>query len=109
MKLKDKRIQAYLTPYKYPEPVLVGSGISGSFDEQAVDIPFVTYYNNKFYILYTGYDGVGYQSALATSEDLVRYDGILYHFYCATPYKDGDATNALGEYRTIALATSRPI
>ena len=37
----DERIRKYLTPYRYPEPVLHGSGVEGAFDEKAVDIPFV--------------------------------------------------------------------
>jgi len=79
IKLDDRRIQSYLTPYKYPEPVLTGSGKPGAFDEKAVDIPFVFLHNNQFHMLYTGYDGKGYQSALAVSDDLLhwRHKGII--------------------------------
>ncbi|MDL2300956.1 hypothetical protein LJC58_01225 [Lachnospiraceae bacterium OttesenSCG-928-D06] len=69
----DRRIQKYLTPYRYPEPVLTGSGIEGAFDEKGVDIPFVFWHNNQFYMLYTGFDGTGYQSALAVSDDLLHW------------------------------------
>lgn len=77
--LDDTRIQPYLTPYKYPEPVLVGSGKEGAFDEKGVDIPFVFLHNNQFHMLYTGYDGKGYQSALAVSDDLLhwKHKGII--------------------------------
>lgn len=77
--IKDSRIQKYLTPYKYPKPVLCGSGIKGNFDECAVDIPFVFRHQEQFYMLYTGFDGKGYQSALATSSDLIHwnYKGIV--------------------------------
>lgn len=71
--LNDSIVQPYLTPYKYPEPVLVGSGIPGKFDESAVDIPFVFRHNHQFYMMYTGYDGKGYQSALAVSDDLIHW------------------------------------
>ena len=39
IELTDPKIQKYLTPYRYEEPVLHGSGILGAFDEKAVDIP----------------------------------------------------------------------
>lgn len=71
--LQDKKIQKYLTPYKYPEPVLMGSGVLGAFDSHSVDIPFVFRHKKCFYMLYTGYDGIGYQSALAVSDDLIHW------------------------------------
>ncbi len=70
---EDSMVAPYLTPYKYGKPVLSGSGVKGAFDEQAVDIPFVFYHNAQFYMLYTGYDGKGYQSALAVSDDLLHW------------------------------------
>ena len=73
IELQDFKIQKYLTPYKYEEPVLCGSGIKGRFDECAVDIPFVFWHRDCFYMLYTGFDGRGYQSALATSKDLLHW------------------------------------
>ena len=73
IKNDDPRIQKYLTPYKYGKPVLEASGEAGAFDEQSVDIPFVFEHNGQFYMLYTGYDGKGYQSALATSDDLLHW------------------------------------
>lgn len=71
--LNSELVKPYLTPYKYPDPVLVGSGKVGAFDEKSVDIPFVFQHNNQFYMLYTGYDGKGYQSALAVSDDLLNW------------------------------------
>lgn len=67
-------IQKYLTPFKYKDPVLTGSGIKGAFDEQSVDIPFVFRHQERFYMLYTGFDGKGYQSALAVSDDLKNWE-----------------------------------
>lgn len=72
--LQDERIKPYLTSYKYPYPVLTGSGIKGAFDEMAVDIPFVFRHKHRFYMLYTGFDGTGYQSALAVSDDLLHWE-----------------------------------
>src|SRR5690625_1263656 len=67
-------IQPYLTPYKYGKPVLVGSGEKGNFDEQAVDCPFVFQHNDKFYMMHVGFDGTGYQTGLATSDDLLNWE-----------------------------------
>lgn len=74
IELTDPKIQKYLTPYRYEKPVLHGSGMLGAFDEKAVDIPFVFWHQNKYYMLYTGFDGKGYQSALATSDDLLHWE-----------------------------------
>lgn len=75
----DVSIQKYLTPYRYPRPVLHGSGKEGAFDSKAVDIPFVFWHGGQFHMLYTGFDGVGYQSALAVSDDLIhwRHKGVI--------------------------------
>lgn len=66
-------LQKLQTPYKYNQPVLTGSGVPGSFDEQSVDIPFVFYHQNQWYMMYTGFDGIGYQTALAVSQDLLHW------------------------------------
>lgn len=67
-------IDAWLTPYKRSEPVLVGSGEEGAFDYHAVDCPFVFRHNGRFYMMYVGYDGIGYQTALAVGDDLLRFE-----------------------------------
>jgi predicted GH43/DUF377 family glycosyl hydrolase len=75
--LPDSRL--YETPYRYGRPVLTGSGLPSSPDEPAsfdslgVDIPFVFYHQEQFYMLYTGFDGIGYQSGLAVSNDLLHW------------------------------------
>ncbi|WNQ13582.1 hypothetical protein MJA45_11375 [Paenibacillus aurantius] len=70
----DMEITSCLTPYKYPEPVLVGSGVEGAFDYHAVDCPFVFRHNDRFYMMYVGFDGSGYQTALAVSDDLLHWE-----------------------------------
>jgi len=72
-------LQKYLTPFKYGKPVITGSGKEGAFDRCAVDIPFVFYHRDKFWMMYTGYDGTGYQTALATSRNLLdwTYHGLV--------------------------------
>lgn len=73
MILSSPDISKYLTPYKLKKPVLTGSGIEGTFDSLAVDCPFVFYHNSKFYMMYIGFDGKGYQTGLAESTDLVNW------------------------------------
>jgi predicted GH43/DUF377 family glycosyl hydrolase len=63
----------YATPHKYGKPVLEGSGLEGHFDACAVDIPFVFRHQGRFFMLYTGFDGIGYQSAFAASDDLLHW------------------------------------
>lgn len=63
----------YLTPYKLNRPVLTGSGVAGAFDERAVDAPFVFSHQGRFCMTYIGFDGRGYQTALATSSDLLNW------------------------------------
>lgn len=74
-KLSLKDVQKYSTPYKLGKPVLTGSGISQSFDSMAVDCPFVFYHNDQFYMMYVGFDGIGYQTGLAVSDDLINWKG----------------------------------
>lgn len=61
-------ISAYLTPYKYPRPVIEPSRRPGAYDAIATDVPFVFSHQDKVYMLHTGFDGVGYQTALARAD-----------------------------------------
>jgi predicted GH43/DUF377 family glycosyl hydrolase len=67
-------VAPFRTPYKYGKQVLEKSGVPGSFDEKSVDCPFVFTADGRFHMTYVGYDGSGYQTGLATSEDLVHWD-----------------------------------
>ena len=64
----------YLTPHKLGRPVLTGSGVPGAFDEKAVDVPFVFEHQGAFYMMFVGFDGRGYQTALARSDDLLHWE-----------------------------------
>jgi hypothetical protein len=66
-------IAPYRTPYKYPQLVLSATGRKGDFDQRSVDDPIVFHANGAFQMLYIGWDGIGYQTGLATSPDLVRW------------------------------------
>jgi len=67
-------LEKYLTQYKFGKPVLTGSGIEGTFDAMAVDCPFVFWHKNRFYMMYVGFDGIGYQTGLAASDDLIKWE-----------------------------------
>ncbi len=66
-------IAPYRTPYKYPHLILGGTGNKQDFDSIAVDDPIVFTANGKFYMLYIGFDGIGYQTGLALSTDLLHW------------------------------------
>jgi predicted GH43/DUF377 family glycosyl hydrolase len=66
-------IAPFHTPYKYPKLILSPTGRKGDFDERSVDDPIVFYANGAFQMLYIGWDGIGYQTGLATSTDLLHW------------------------------------
>lgn len=70
---KPMPITAFRTPYKYGKWVLESSRKPGAFDEQAVDCPFVFSANDRFYMTFIGFDGIGYQTGLAESHDLIHW------------------------------------
>mgnify|MGYP000235867684 CR=1 FL=1 len=63
----------YRTPYKHPSLVLAATGAPGAFDEAAVDKPFVFRHDGRFLMTYVGFDGEGYQTGLAESDDLLHW------------------------------------
>jgi len=66
-------IAVYRTPYKYPELILKATGNKAEFDGLTVDDPIVFRAEGRFYMLYIGYDGIGYQTGLASSSDLLHW------------------------------------
>jgi predicted GH43/DUF377 family glycosyl hydrolase len=67
-------IAPYRTPYKYPDLILRATGTKGDFDEKSVDDPIVFCANGRFHMLYIGFDGTGYQTGLAASDDLLHWE-----------------------------------
>ncbi|MCC7496248.1 MAG: hypothetical protein IT160_01645 [Bryobacterales bacterium] len=61
------------TPYKLGRLIVSGSGHEGAFDRIAVDCPFVFYHHRRFWMTYLGFDGIGYQTGLASSNDLADW------------------------------------
>lgn len=68
-----------LTPHKLNRLVVAPSGTPGAFDEKSVDCPFVYSHRGRFYMVFLGYDGTGYQTGLASSADLLDWkpEGLL--------------------------------
>ncbi len=72
----EDRAAPYRTPYKYPELIFKATGNKQDFDGLTVDDPIVFRANGRFHMLYIGYDGIGYQTGLATSDDLLHWTRI---------------------------------
>lgn len=73
-KTKIPYVEDYLTPYKYGKPVLAPSGKKGAFDQLLVDHCRVFRHCGRFHMAYIGFDGIGYQTALAVSDDLLHWE-----------------------------------
>ena len=67
------KIEHLIPAYKYGQPVLTGSGVDGTYNRLAVDCPTVFTHNGKYMMLHIGFDGTGYQTALAESDDLIHW------------------------------------
>jgi predicted GH43/DUF377 family glycosyl hydrolase len=67
------------TPHKIGRLVLRPSYAKGEFDSHAVDCPFPFVHNGTYYMTYVGWDGTGYRTGLAKSDDLEmwRKEGII--------------------------------
>lgn len=74
MSVSEKDVSSYFTPYKYGKPILEPSGEEGTFDQFMVDNMRICRHNGKFYCFYIGFNGKGYQTALAVSEDLLHWE-----------------------------------
>jgi predicted GH43/DUF377 family glycosyl hydrolase len=70
----DKIMEHIRTPYKIDHLVLSPSYKKGEFDSHAIDCPFPFQHDDRYYITFVGWDKVGYQTGLASSMDLVRWE-----------------------------------
>jgi beta-xylosidase len=66
-------ISRFGTPFKYQKLVLGASREKGAYDSESVDCPFVFRHGPHFYMTFVAFDGVGYQTGLAVSDDLVHW------------------------------------
>ena len=67
------------TPRKLGQLVLAPSWKEGSYDSHAVDCPFPFEHNSQYYMTPVGWDGIGYRTGLASSDDLIHWkkEGII--------------------------------
>jgi predicted GH43/DUF377 family glycosyl hydrolase len=72
----DSEIAPFRTPYKYGNLVLAAADDASAFDSKSVDDPFVFLHDGVFHMLYIGFDGTGYQTGLAKSNDLVNWERV---------------------------------
>lgn len=61
------------TPYKLNKLILSPSYIPGEFDSHAIDAPFIFEHEGTFYMTYIGFDTIGYQTGLASSNNLLNW------------------------------------
>lgn len=69
----EDTLAPYLTPYKYGKLILENADDPAAFDGKTVDCPFVFRHQDLFYMAYVGYDGTGYQTGMASSNDLLHW------------------------------------
>jgi hypothetical protein len=83
----------YLDWHYYPEYVIPPRPPDG-LEFQSVDCPFVWENGGQWQMWYTGFDGRGYQTALAVSDDLVQweYRGLVMGYGAPGAYDHGGVT-----------------
>lgn len=69
----DEILLLLQTPRKHEELILAPSFKAGTFDSHAVDCPFLFHHDGRFWMTYVGWDGIGYQTGLASSSDLLNW------------------------------------
>jgi predicted GH43/DUF377 family glycosyl hydrolase len=71
--------QRLRTPHKREALVLAPSHRAGAYDSHAVDCPFVFRREGRFAMIHLGWDGIGYRTGLAWSDDLIhwRKEGLI--------------------------------
>ncbi len=60
-------------PHKAGRLVIPPSRRSSDFDHKGADVPFVFRHDDRHYMTYVGFDGNGYQTGMASSEDLLHW------------------------------------
>ena len=72
-------LEVVRTPKKHARLVIAPSYKGGTFDSHAVDCPFPFFHDGKYWMTYIGWDGTGYQTGFASSDDLRNWkkEGLL--------------------------------
>lgn len=66
-------VEELSTPCRYG-PILEPTGRAGDFDSEMVDCPFVFRHDGRWWMTYVGFDGRGYRTGLARSDDLFHWE-----------------------------------
>lgn len=69
----SKIVEESKTPYHISCPVLGPTGKKGDFDSDMVGCSFIFRNEDKWYMMYVGFDGKGYRTGLAESDDLITW------------------------------------
>ncbi len=77
--MNQSLLNKIVTPNKHNRLVVAPSYKKGSFDSHAVDCPFPFWHNGKYFMTFIGWDSTGYQTGLASSQDLINWkkEGLL--------------------------------
>ncbi|MBN2581977.1 MAG: hypothetical protein JXL80_02840 [Planctomycetes bacterium] len=62
-----------LTPNKFASLCLAPTFRCGDFDSHGVDCPFPFRHEDRWWMTYVGFDGTGYRTGLASSDDLLTW------------------------------------
>ena len=74
MDAKMKEVLADIwTPYKAGRLLIEPTFKAGDFDSHGVDCSFVFRHEGRYWMTYVGWDSIGYQTGLASSDDLVNW------------------------------------
>jgi predicted GH43/DUF377 family glycosyl hydrolase len=73
------------TPCKLSHHVISPSFETGEFDSHGVDCPFPFYHQDRYWMLFIGWDGRGYQTGIAHSEDLLHWEKVGLLIGCGKP------------------------
>ena len=96
----DRLLRQVRTPRKSGRLVISPSYRKGQFDSHAVDCPFPFRHQGHFYMTYIGWDGVGYRTGLAWSDDLETWHkgGRMDGQDASTPILDRSRPGTATEY-----------
>jgi predicted GH43/DUF377 family glycosyl hydrolase len=80
--------QGLKSPYKIGKPVFSASYQKRAYDSLSVDCPFVFSHQGKFHMTFVAFDGIGYQTGLASSRDSVSWtkEGCILRRVPSVPY-----------------------
>lgn len=74
MPLPTDPIAAVRTPFTQDRLLIRPSYQPGDYDSNSVDAPFLFWHEGRYRILLNCYDGIGYRTALASSDDLIAWE-----------------------------------